>query len=379
MNNILIPFANSIDPMSGGVERVYHNIVPFFISHGYKVYATYHIKSAYDTKAVYTQIHHINIPISDPNYYTIMDGVIDRFNINIVIYPFVDHELINYFSRKKELKVFFHIHNVPSALLCPTISNLPSFLKGTYIDTITKYIRKIVRYNKAFKQIDQNGMKIVLLSNHFRKDLLKIYKFNSNNIKALPNPIISSQKDFFYKEENKENTILYVGKIITKQKRFYSLLNIWSKLQDKLPDYKLEILGGGAELSYYKEKAQKMGLQRLKFHGVKKPDEFYQKAKILCMTSTYEGFGMVLIEAMQYGCVPFAFNSFSALQDIINNNVNGFSIKPFDENEYADKIINFLSLPPTERQTISENAIRKSQEFNANIIGEKWIELFENY
>ena len=29
MNNILIPFANSIDPMSGGVERVYHNIVPF--------------------------------------------------------------------------------------------------------------------------------------------------------------------------------------------------------------------------------------------------------------------------------------------------------------------------------------------------------------
>ena len=308
-----------------------------------------------------------------------MDGVIDRFNINIVIYPFVDHELINYFSRKKELKVFFHIHNVPSALLCPTISNLPSFLKGTYIDTITKYIRKIVRYNKAFKQIDQNGMKIVLLSNHFRKDLLKIYKFNSNNIKALPNPIISSQKDFFYKEENKENTILYVGKIITKQKRFYSLLNIWSKLQDKLPDYKLEILGGGAELSYYKEKAKKMGLQRLKFHGVKKPDEFYQKAKILCMTSTYEGFGMVLVEAMQYGCVPFAFNSFSALQDIINNNVNGFSIKPFDENEYADKIINFLSLPPTERQTISENAIRKSQEFNANIIGEKWIELFENY
>lgn len=43
MNNILIPFANAIDPTSGGVERVYHNLVPSLRKMGCNVYATYHI------------------------------------------------------------------------------------------------------------------------------------------------------------------------------------------------------------------------------------------------------------------------------------------------------------------------------------------------
>lgn len=62
------------------------------------------------------------------------------------------------------------------------------------------------------------------------------------------------------------------------------------------------------------------------------------------MTSNYEGFSMVLIEAMQYGCVPFVFNSFASLPDIIDDKVNGYVITPFDEGEYVQKIKEFILL-----------------------------------
>lgn len=45
MKNILITFTNAIDPTTGGVERVYHNLVPYFREHGYNVFATYQRKN----------------------------------------------------------------------------------------------------------------------------------------------------------------------------------------------------------------------------------------------------------------------------------------------------------------------------------------------
>ena len=55
MKNILITFTNAIDPTTGGVERVYHNLVPYFREHGYNVFATYQRKTDYDKNSVYTK------------------------------------------------------------------------------------------------------------------------------------------------------------------------------------------------------------------------------------------------------------------------------------------------------------------------------------
>ena len=44
------------------------------------------------------------------------------------------------------------------------------------------------------------------------------------------------------------------------------------------------------------------------------------------MTSSFEGWGLTLTEAQQYGCVPLAFHSFASLTDIITDKVNGFAI-----------------------------------------------------
>lgn len=55
------------------------------------------------------------------------------------------------------------------------------------------------------------------------------------------------------------------------------------------------------------------------------------------MTSIWEGLPMTLIEAMHYGCVPIAFDSFAALYDLIDNGNNGFIIPNNDIDCFVKK------------------------------------------
>lgn len=378
MKNILITFTNAIDPTTGGVERVYHNLVPYFREHGYNVFATYQRKTDYDKNSVYTKAIFMEYSIDNVGYFDKLDKVMMEMAVDIVICPFPSYQLFNYCSRLIDKKVFFHVHNVPSKLMYPSSAKLPNILKESFVDRCLKRIRFDLRYLASFRRIELNKMKIVLLSDFFRDDLKSFYDFNPKCICALPNPFcIDEEYQLDYKK--KEKMILYVGRINTRQKRFQSLLNIWKRLQNELLDYRLEIVGGGPEKELYENLAHEMRLKRITFHDFQNPTEYYKKAVCSCMTSNYEGFSMVLIEAMQYGCVPFVFNSFASLPDIIDDKVNGYVITPFDEGEYVQKIKEFILLSKKNKEIISVKAMEKSREFDVRRVGQRWIELIDNY
>lgn len=56
------------------------------------------------------------------------------------------------------------------------------------------------------------------------------------------------------------------------------------------------------------------GIPNIRFVGYQDPLSYQLESRILCLTSIYEGWGMVLTEAMQCGAVPIAFNSLLLLQ-----------------------------------------------------------------
>lgn len=378
MKNILITFTSAIDPTTGGVERVYHNLVPYLREHGYNVFATYQRKTDYDNNSVYTKAIFMEYSIESVGYFDKLGKIMMEMAINIVICPFPSYQLFNYCSRLTDKKVFFHVHNVPSKLMYPSSPKLPNMLKDSFVDKCLKRIRFDWRYLASFRRIELNNMKIVLLSEFFRDDLRSFYDFKPKCICALPNPFCID-KEYELDYQKKEKMILYVGRINTKQKRFQSLLNIWKRLQDELPDYKLEIVGGGPEKESYENLAQEMCLKRITFHDFQDPMEYYKKAVCSCMTSNYEGFSMVLIEAMQYGCVPFVFNSFASLPDIIDDGINGYVVTPFNEDEYAQKIKKFILSSKENKQAFSVKAIEKSRKFDVTQVGQRWLELFDSY
>ena len=111
------------------------------------------------------------------------------------------------------------------------------------------------------------------------------------------------------------------------------------------------------------------------FEGFQKPDGYYDKAKIFCMASAFEGFGLVLVEAMSYGVVPMAFNSFSNCSDIIDDDKNGILVTPFSINEYRKKIIELIE-NDEKWMKMSTCSINKSKEYSIECIGAKWLDLF---
>ena len=94
------------------------------------------------------------------------------------------------------------------------------------------------------------------------------------------------------------------------------------------------------------------------------------------MTSTHEGWGMVLTEAMSYGCVPFVYDTYESLHDIIDDGKNGIIAKPFDKKEMARRIQE--AIDDGKKFTAMQNAtVEKVKSFSIEQIVDKWETIFK--
>ena len=95
------------------------------------------------------------------------------------------------------------------------------------------------------------------------------------------------------------------------------------------------------------------------------------------MTSAVEGWGLTLTESMQTGVVPIAFDSYPAARDIILPGKTGELIQPFNEQEYANKLIS-LAANPDDLGILAENAREHIKAFSPSKISVKWNVLIQN-
>ena len=146
-------------------------------------------------------------------------------------------------------------------------------------------------------------------------------------------------------------------------------------LYNQIPEWSLDVVGDGPNLCDAKQYVCDNGLQNVFFHGFQNPVPFYMQSRIFCMTSSSEGFGVVLVEAMHFGVVPLAFDSYPVVRDIIDNEINGLLITPYDISEYAARIKS-LTENDANMLFLSKNAIAKSKAYQIDVISKKWFSLF---
>jgi len=125
----------------------------------------------------------------------------------------------------------------------------------------------------------------------------------------------------------KEKTILYVGRLV-RHKRLDSLIDAFSLLAADFPDYRVKIIGPGAEKASLQEKAQANGLgERIQFQDTLDTQALYEefrKAAVFVLPSDQEGFGMVMIEAMAAGTPVIAkIAELSAASTLIRHESTG--------------------------------------------------------
>ena len=214
--------------------------------------------------------------------------------------------------------------------------------------------------------------KCVILSNNVASDIRRITgKDYSEKVHTINNPIIYTND----KGCEKLKQIIYVGRLEYGLKRIDRVINIWKKIAKRNKDWALKIIGDGGCRDTLEENVKKENIERVYFEGYKDPKEYYKESSIICLTSSSESFAIVLAEAQTYGCIPIAYNSYSALSDIITDGYNGHTIPAFKEDVFIRKLEKLMN-DEALRKEMSHNAREHSKRFDINIIANKWEELF---
>ncbi|WP_159020234.1 glycosyltransferase family 4 protein [Algibacter sp. L3A6] len=196
------------------------------------------------------------------------------------------------------------------------------------------------------------------------------------NIMVISNPL--SFKKEVVKSNLDKNIVLAVGRQ-SFQKGYDRLLLIWQKLALSYPDWELHIYGKKDTSLKLDEITNNYNINSsVKFFDpVKDISQVYQKASIFVLSSRFEGFGMVLTEAMLHGVPCVSFDCPYGPSDIINHNKNGFLIKNGNIQDFSEAISRLIEKKDL-RKLMGRQAIDDALKFSPTIILDQWNTLFKS-
>jgi len=233
--------------------------------------------------------------------------------------------------------------------------------------------RERLKYEEMVKYSD----KIQLLSEKFYPCFLKIVpQIDKNKLMFIENPIVFDSNCTVeeVKEKKKRVVVICSTNFV---KRAYLMVRIWAKIEkDKeLNDWSFDFVGGGEGFERIKKMASKLGLKRIFFLGFQAPEKYYKNGAIFMMTSRFEGWPMVLMEAMQMGVVPVVFHSFESLTDIIDDGENGCIVKDNDIEGFVDRL-KWLMKNDELRISMAAKAIKSCDRFTIDKVLQKYLLMF---
>jgi glycosyltransferase involved in cell wall biosynthesis len=387
--NILFLYDSEIIPNKGGVQRVTDVLTRYFKESNFNVFQLA-VRRADDSFIL--DENQFILPnqkiINSGENIAFLKKIVFNNKIDIIINQGAIGKKISKFcvtiKKFSDVKIIAVFHN---SLLGNVINYTSShfsqinrlripFLFDLLETSIIKKLLLILyrfKYRKHYYFILKNYDKVVLLSNEYQSELRYfLSNFDQSKICSIPNPCTLKLDG----DCQKINELLYVGRIDMGQKKVDYLIKIWGLIYNNFPNWELSILGDGIDKSYLESNVKCLGLERVNFYGSCDPIPFYKRAKILCMTSSYEGFPLVLLEAQVFGTVPIAFSSFSSINDIIEHYKNGILVKPFQINNYKEELSK-LMLNEEFRQGLSENGKINVIKYSLENISDMWILLFK--
>ncbi len=193
------------------------------------------------------------------------------------------------------------------------------------------------------------------------------------NVIVIPNPII--QFPVVHSDCSRHHVIA-VGRY-TWQKGFDMLINSWKIVYQKHPDWILDIYGPG-ESATYCDQAEQEGLSSVvRCHGVA-TDIYsrYAESSIFVLSSRYEGFGLVLVEAMATGLPVVSFRCPCGPEDIITDGHDGILVENGNIEKLAEGIC-FLIEHDSIRNQFGLAGRKNVERYREEYIMEQWIKLFD--
>ena len=199
-------------------------------------------------------------------------------------------------------------------------------------------------------------------------------------LKVVHNIGFPDEANQYVSESVKQNTLrlLAVGRL-ERQKDYPTMFKALAILQERLKiSFHLTILGDGSLKDDLLSLAQKLGItEKITFQGfVQNPWAHFRNSDMLLLTSRWEGFGNVIVEAMAFGTVVIATDCPHGPGEIIHHGVNGF-LTPIGDAFSLAKNIEYLYDHPEVYHQVKANALVRAAEFKAQTISKEFIQILD--
>lgn len=277
------------------------------------------------------------------------------------------------FIKSQKIDCIINIESTLSLFVCPAIF----FTKVKHINwehfnfdiSLGKKSRVISRYLAALF-----ADYIVTLTQtdelKWKKNTLLLAK-----ILSIPNPSIQNinQKINF---DSRHNIALSLGRY-THQKGFDLLIKSWEKIKETQPDWQLWIVGDGEDKNLLEELIEERQLADVVklIPFTTDVQTLYENANFYIMSSRFEGFPMVLLEACSFGLPIVSFDCPTGPKEIVDHGNNGFLVERNNIVELTSAINQLISLDEYEYQKFRRYSLDKAKSFDINIIIKQWINL----
>lgn len=195
-----------------------------------------------------------------------------------------------------------------------------------------------------------------------------------DNVMVIHNPL-----PFFpdCRSDVSRKQVIAVGRYMP-QKGFDRLIPAWSIVNKRHPDWTLRIYGDGMR-QQLQQQIDELNITSscILEHSVENIVEKYCESSIFVLSSRYEGFGMVIIEAMACGVPPVSFACPCGPRDIITDGKDGLLVDNGDIEGLAEKIC-YLIENEDVRRKMGQEARIDVERFKIEPIARQWKELFDS-
>lgn len=286
-----------------------------------------------------------------------------------------------YFSIVKRIRKYLKINKIDILIDVDTILDMFSIaaVRGlktkliawehfNFSETMGNKLRVPIR-----KHMTKHADCVVTLTKEDRKTYSD-YFGDKLRVEQIYNPVEITQAQGEYHLNSK--TIISVGRL-AKQKGFDMLVDVADKVLKEHTDWEWIILGEGDERDSLEKKIAQKKIANLKLLGrVSNVSEYMQKSAIYVMTSRYEGFPLVLIEAKASKLPVVSFACKTGPAELVQDGINGYLINCYDIQAMADRICELINNNSI-RQRYSDMALLDMDKINYASIIKQWIDLIE--
>ena len=234
---------------------------------------------------------------------------------------------------------------------------------------VSRLYTNLIMKKMYFRMIERHADVVVTLTegdSHLWK--------KARHLEVIPNfstMAVSRMADY------KNKRVIAVGRL-SAEKGYDRLLKIWKRVSPQHQDWSLEFFGDGKLHHMLTNMIHDLQLLNVTINPpTPHISEEYSKSAICVMTSHFEGFSLVLLEAIRHGLPCIAFDCPFGPASIIKDGICGYLIEENSIEQYAQKL-SLLMDQEDIWKSLSKEAIKRGEDFSVETVMNRWRQLFED-